>query len=68
MTIQYTKAIRLFKDEPKWTPLKRGGETDVNPFRKEYLQARDGGAIDSMPEPQTRDGALDSLPDGQRMT
>ncbi|KAM0714288.1 hypothetical protein Q7P37_010075 [Cladosporium fusiforme] len=33
----YTKALRLFKEDPKWTPLQRGGETDQNPYRKEYL-------------------------------
>jgi len=42
--VQYTKAMRLFKDEPKWTPLNRGEETDTNNFRQEYLQMRDGGA------------------------
>lgn len=63
---QYTKAMRLFKEDPKWTPLKRGEETDKNDFRKEYLQMRDGEA-DSMSEPQ-RDEALDSIPDAQRMT
>lgn len=36
--LQYTKALRLFKEDPKWTPLKRGEETDENPYRKEYLQ------------------------------
>ncbi|EMC96985.1 hypothetical protein BAUCODRAFT_434904 [Baudoinia panamericana UAMH 10762] len=50
----YTKALRLFKEDPKWTPLKRGEDTDINPFRKDYLK--------------TRDGALDSVPDAQRMT
>ncbi|SMR59503.1 unnamed protein product [Zymoseptoria tritici ST99CH_3D1] len=34
----YTKAMRLFKEDPKWTPLQRGEETDKNAFRKEYLQ------------------------------
>jgi len=34
----YTKAMRLFKDDPKWTPLNRGNETDENGFRKEYLK------------------------------
>jgi len=38
----YTKAMRLFKDDPKWTPLNRGDGTDSNGFRKAYLKARDG--------------------------
>jgi len=38
----YTKAMRLFKDDPKWTPLNRGQETDINEHRKAYLKARDG--------------------------
>ena len=46
--------MRLFKEDPKWTPLKRGEETDGNQFRKEYLKGRDA--------------ALDSIPDAQRMT
>ena len=37
---QFIKAMRLFKDEPKWTPLNRGPEVDENPIRKEYVQAR----------------------------
>jgi 1,2-dihydroxy-3-keto-5-methylthiopentene dioxygenase len=32
----------LFKDEPKWTPLNRGNETDENQFRQEYLKTRHG--------------------------
>ncbi|TKA28880.1 1,2-dihydroxy-3-keto-5-methylthiopentene dioxygenase [Salinomyces thailandicus] len=40
----YTKAIRLFKEDPKWTPLQRGEETDKNAFRAAYLQTRDGTA------------------------
>ncbi|KAH8725251.1 1,2-dihydroxy-3-keto-5-methylthiopentene dioxygenase [Phaeosphaeriaceae sp. PMI808] len=38
----YTKAMRLFKDEPKWTPLNRGHETDENTYRKEYLKIHRG--------------------------
>ncbi|ROW12547.1 hypothetical protein VMCG_00055 [Cytospora schulzeri] len=33
----YVHAMRLFKDEPKWTPLNRSGELDANPQRKEYV-------------------------------
>ncbi|EQB44471.1 1 2-dihydroxy-3-keto-5-methylthiopentene dioxygenase [Colletotrichum gloeosporioides] len=34
----YIKAMRLFKDEPKWTPLNRTSDLDVNPHREEYVQ------------------------------
>lgn len=37
----YIKAMRLFKDEPKWTPLNRSCETENNPFRKAYIQQID---------------------------
>lgn len=37
MFIQFVKAMRLFQDEPKWTPLNRGPEVDGNPHRKTYL-------------------------------
>ncbi|GAB7362144.1 hypothetical protein MBLNU230_g2170t1 [Neophaeotheca triangularis] len=50
----YTKAMRLFKEDPKWTPLKRDEETDKNPFRVDYLKHREE--------------AVDSVPDGERMT
>lgn len=40
VTFQYIKAMRLFKDEPKWTPLNRGPDTDVNTHRAEYLQSQ----------------------------
>ena len=33
---KYVKALRLFKDEPKWVALNRSEETEVNPYRKEY--------------------------------
>ncbi|KAH8113092.1 1,2-dihydroxy-3-keto-5-methylthiopentene dioxygenase [Phellopilus nigrolimitatus] len=32
-------ALRLFKDEPKWTPYNRNAETDVNPYRQEYVES-----------------------------
>lgn len=35
---QHIVAMRLFKEEPKWTPLNRGPEVDVNPYRQEYVQ------------------------------
>jgi len=37
MSCQYIKAMRLFKEDPKWTPLNRGRETDENQYRKQYL-------------------------------
>jgi len=40
----YIKAMRLFQDEPKWTPLNRGDETDTNMHRKGYLQSREAKA------------------------
>ncbi|EMF12266.1 ARD/ARD family protein [Sphaerulina musiva SO2202] len=43
----YTKAMRLFKEDPKWTPLQRGEETDRNGYREEYLRVRDGVAAAS---------------------
>ncbi|KAK7520923.1 1,2-dihydroxy-3-keto-5-methylthiopentene dioxygenase [Phyllosticta citriasiana] len=41
--LQYTKAMRLFQDDPKWTPLNRGEETDKNTFRQQYLESRAAG-------------------------
>ncbi|KAF9455988.1 Acireductone dioxygenase ARD family [Collybia nuda] len=38
------KALRLFKDEPKWVPHNRGPETDVNPHRIGYLKTINVGA------------------------
>jgi cupin superfamily acireductone dioxygenase involved in methionine salvage len=35
----YIHAMRLFKDDPKWTPVNRTEETDENPFRKAYLSS-----------------------------
>lgn len=35
--LQFVQAMRLFKDEPKWTPLNRNNELDGNHHRKEYV-------------------------------
>ncbi|TDZ18338.1 1,2-dihydroxy-3-keto-5-methylthiopentene dioxygenase [Colletotrichum orbiculare MAFF 240422] len=34
----YIKAMRLFQDEPKWTPLNRSTDLDLNPHRRDYVQ------------------------------
>ena len=44
----YTKAMRLFKDEPKWTPLNRGEDTEGNEFRKGYVSTRDGQEVPAL--------------------
>ncbi|KXJ94567.1 Acireductone dioxygenase ARD family [Microdochium bolleyi] len=33
----YIQAMRLFKEEPKWTPLNRSNELDANDYRKAYV-------------------------------
>ncbi|KAF8171186.1 Acireductone dioxygenase ARD family [Mycena galopus ATCC 62051] len=38
------KALRLFKDEPKWIPYARGDATDANTHRIEYLREIGVGA------------------------
>lgn len=35
--------MRLFKDEPKWTPLNRGEQTEANDLRKQYVSQRQHG-------------------------
>jgi len=37
--------MRLFQDDPKWTPLNRSAETDEIEIRKGYLKIRDGVPI-----------------------
>lgn len=41
MGTQYIKAMRLFKEEPKWTPLNRAQDLEANPHRKKYLPYTD---------------------------
>ncbi|KAI9677628.1 MAG: 1,2-dihydroxy-3-keto-5-methylthiopentene dioxygenase [Caeruleum heppii] len=41
----YIKAMRLFKEEPKWTPLNRAPELEENEVRREYLHSRSIGAV-----------------------
>ncbi|KAK6194074.1 hypothetical protein LQW54_011831 [Pestalotiopsis sp. IQ-011] len=33
----YIQAMRLFKDEPKWTPLNRSKDLDSNQYRQSYV-------------------------------
>ncbi|KAI0166397.1 Acireductone dioxygenase ARD family [Xylariaceae sp. FL1272] len=33
----YIQAMRLFKEEPKWTPLNRSEDLDANEYRKAYV-------------------------------
>jgi 1,2-dihydroxy-3-keto-5-methylthiopentene dioxygenase len=35
---QYVHAMRLFKDEPKWTPLNRATELDTTEHRLGYVK------------------------------
>lgn len=43
--LQYIKAMRLFQDEPKWTPLNRSSDLEVNPHRKDYVQQYLGSSV-----------------------
>lgn len=44
-TKNYINAMRLFQDQPKWTPLNRGPDVDVNPYRKAYLNTTGGQTV-----------------------
>lgn len=35
----FINALRLFKDDPKWTPLYRSKDTDKNSYRTDYLSS-----------------------------
>jgi 1,2-dihydroxy-3-keto-5-methylthiopentene dioxygenase len=41
----YVKAMRLFQEEPKWTPLTRAPELDENQHRKSYLEGLTASSI-----------------------
>jgi 1,2-dihydroxy-3-keto-5-methylthiopentene dioxygenase len=43
--VQYIKAMRLFKEDPKWTPLNRGREVDENVQRQKYLSTQKASAL-----------------------
>lgn len=37
--------MRLFQEEPKWTPLNRSTDVDANPHRKTYLASVGGAPV-----------------------
>ncbi|KAI0253621.1 ARD/ARD' family-domain-containing protein [Lactifluus subvellereus] len=42
------KALRLFKEEPKWTPYVRSPETDSNAYHVQYINSlKDAAVIDT---------------------
>ncbi|KAF7591270.1 1,2-dihydroxy-3-keto-5-methylthiopentene dioxygenase [Aspergillus hancockii] len=41
----YVKAMRLFQEEPKWTPLNRSEDVDANQHRKIYLGSLTNAAV-----------------------
>ncbi|KAJ3294977.1 hypothetical protein HDU79_010050 [Rhizoclosmatium sp. JEL0117] len=53
-TNNYIKAMRLFKEDPQWTPLNRDVETtDTNKFRRDYLREFHGVIIPTIPSQLT---------------
>jgi len=39
------KAMRLFKDEPKWTPYSRSPDADSNVYRAQYINSLERAAV-----------------------
>ncbi|KAI9451488.1 1,2-dihydroxy-3-keto-5-methylthiopentene dioxygenase [Russula earlei] len=44
-TLNQIKALRLFKEEPNWTPYARSPETDSNDYRVRYIKSLEGAAV-----------------------
>ncbi|KAK5665681.1 1,2-dihydroxy-3-keto-5-methylthiopentene dioxygenase, variant 3 [Batrachochytrium dendrobatidis] len=58
----FIKAMRLFKEDPKWTPINRSEKTDSNQHRLSYLETISGKrAADTDPECNLSGKKLKSL-------